>query len=154
MRFNIFCMICLLGCVICVFSFVFFFKQKTAYEMRISDWSSDVCSSDLAGAQEVGADALLQIARLADIQQIVGSAVHAIDARLRRQLGQKTAMVKAFGHRRVRIVDAMVLRRAGPKACSGGWGKKPPPYGCDQGWWWLDRHPTGGGARWEKPPRG
>src|SRR3546814_19030302 len=31
-----------------VFSFLFlFFKQKTAYEMRISDWSSDVCSSDL-----------------------------------------------------------------------------------------------------------
>src|SRR3546814_8831979 len=30
---------------------VFFFKQKTAYEMRISDWSSDVCSSDL-GARE------------------------------------------------------------------------------------------------------
>src|SRR3546814_9801549 len=28
----------------------FFFKQKTAYEMRISDWSSDVCSSDLRGA--------------------------------------------------------------------------------------------------------
>src|SRR3546814_8334009 len=31
---------------LCVF---FFFKQKTAYEMRISDWSSDVCSSDLIG---------------------------------------------------------------------------------------------------------
>src|SRR3546814_12157165 len=30
--------------------FFFFFKQKTAYEMRISDWSSDVCSSDLDGA--------------------------------------------------------------------------------------------------------
>src|SRR3546814_15973374 len=30
-----------------VFFFFFFFKQKTAYEMRISDWSSDVCSSDL-----------------------------------------------------------------------------------------------------------
>src|SRR3546814_3857525 len=30
-----------------LFFFVFFFKQKTAYEMRISDWSSDVCSSDL-----------------------------------------------------------------------------------------------------------
>src|SRR3546814_1293572 len=30
-----------------LFVFVFFFKQKTAYEMRISDWSSDVCSSDL-----------------------------------------------------------------------------------------------------------
>src|SRR3546814_1149570 len=31
-------------CVLCVFVF----KQKTAYEMRISDWSSDVCSSDLS----------------------------------------------------------------------------------------------------------
>src|SRR3546814_3221864 len=31
-----------------MFVFFFFFKQKTAYEMRISDWSSDVCSSDLA----------------------------------------------------------------------------------------------------------
>src|SRR3546814_15654650 len=31
-----------------VFYFFFFFKQKTAYEMRISDWSSDVCSSDLS----------------------------------------------------------------------------------------------------------
>src|SRR3546814_6498122 len=30
------------------FLFFFFFKQKTAYEMRISDWSSDVCSSDLS----------------------------------------------------------------------------------------------------------
>src|SRR3546814_5139061 len=30
-----------------LFFFIFFFKQKTAYEMRISDWSSDVCSSDL-----------------------------------------------------------------------------------------------------------
>src|SRR3546814_3704557 len=31
----------------CDFVSFFFFKQKTAYEMRISDWSSDVCSSDL-----------------------------------------------------------------------------------------------------------
>src|SRR3546814_15981768 len=30
-----------------MFVFFFFFKQKTAYELRISDWSSDVCSSDL-----------------------------------------------------------------------------------------------------------
>src|SRR3546814_4343265 len=30
-----------------LFFYIFFFKQKTAYEMRISDWSSDVCSSDL-----------------------------------------------------------------------------------------------------------
>src|SRR3546814_1903135 len=31
----------------------FFFKQKTAYEMRISDWSSDVCSSDLRNLQQI-----------------------------------------------------------------------------------------------------
>src|SRR3546814_4171841 len=36
-----------------VFCFLFF-KQKTAYEMRISDWSSDVCSSDLLGDVERG----------------------------------------------------------------------------------------------------
>src|SRR3546814_18522612 len=34
--------------------FFFFFKQKTAYEMRISDWSSDVCSSDLAADRAGG----------------------------------------------------------------------------------------------------
>src|SRR3546814_10480814 len=63
---------------------VFFFKQKTAYEMRISDWSSDVCSSDLGQTQflierldrtivaidvqdlEIGAVALLQ--RLAAVR--------------------------------------------------------------------------------------
>src|SRR3546814_1112774 len=33
--------------MLCVYVLVCFFKQKTAYEMRISDWSSDVCSSDL-----------------------------------------------------------------------------------------------------------
>src|SRR3546814_2194741 len=38
------------------FSCFFFFKQKTAYEMRISDWSSDVCSSDLLGVLVAGAD--------------------------------------------------------------------------------------------------
>src|SRR3546814_1550231 len=40
-------------------SFVFFFKQKTAYEMRISDWSSDVCSSDLGAS--AAAVAILQL---------------------------------------------------------------------------------------------
>src|SRR3546814_10373006 len=38
--------------LVVVFGFlVFFLKQKTAYEMRISDWSSDVCSSDLTTAR-------------------------------------------------------------------------------------------------------
>src|SRR3546814_6505509 len=45
----------LLMCVWCECSWeFFFFKQKTAYEMRISDWSSDVCSSDLRNADPPG----------------------------------------------------------------------------------------------------
>src|SRR3546814_2536184 len=39
------CVLCLV--LVLLYMFFFFFKQKTAYEMRISDWSSDVCSSDL-----------------------------------------------------------------------------------------------------------
>src|SRR3546814_5571748 len=35
--------------MMCLFLYFFFFKQKTAYELRISDWSSDVCPSDLNG---------------------------------------------------------------------------------------------------------
>src|SRR3546814_7517954 len=41
---------------------VFFFKQKTAYEMRISDWSSDVCSSDLLAATGCHVALLNQVA--------------------------------------------------------------------------------------------
>src|SRR3546814_8209867 len=37
-----------------MFMYLFFFKQKTAYEMRISDWSSDVCSSDLRVSTDNG----------------------------------------------------------------------------------------------------
>src|SRR3546814_2098401 len=44
------CLDLYLFCAVFVF---FFFKQKTAYEMRISDWSSDVCSSDLLFQQVV-----------------------------------------------------------------------------------------------------
>src|SRR3546814_4558394 len=45
-------MMCVVLCVFCMLLFMkmwffFFCKQKTAYEMRISDWSSDVCASDL-----------------------------------------------------------------------------------------------------------
>src|SRR3546814_8590912 len=47
--------------------FFFFFKQKTAYEMRISDWSSDVCSSDLA----IVASASAQTEHIAAFQMTV-----------------------------------------------------------------------------------
>src|SRR3546814_6518648 len=45
--------------VLCFGWMIFFFKQKTAYEMRISDWSSDVCSSDLKGMNRDAFDALV-----------------------------------------------------------------------------------------------
>src|SRR3546814_6922968 len=42
--------------LVCGISFLFCFKQKTAYEMRISDWSSDVCSSDLSFPPTIAAE--------------------------------------------------------------------------------------------------
>src|SRR3546814_7069549 len=44
--------------------FIFFFKQKTAYEMRISDWSSDVCSSDLGTRYHLSSYGMLGFAIL------------------------------------------------------------------------------------------
>src|SRR3546814_8772954 len=47
----------------------FFFKQKTAYEMRISDWSSDVCSSDLIFRNEPESHLTTLVSFLADCAQ-------------------------------------------------------------------------------------
>src|SRR3546814_5516264 len=64
------------GCCLC--GVLFFFKQKTAYEMRISDWSSDVCSSDLPGAFVGEIGALLATARTADVVAAEDSVVRTI----------------------------------------------------------------------------
>src|SRR3546814_7144876 len=53
---------------------LFFFKQKTAYEMRISDWSSDVCSSDLAQPQPVPQKAVAPPVAAAPPQQVAAVA--------------------------------------------------------------------------------
>src|SRR3546814_20602362 len=60
---------------------MFFFKQKTAYEMRISDWSSDVCSSDLVHGhrtdiQPISADHGHGQTRNADIEDRHGSSIN------------------------------------------------------------------------------
>src|SRR3546814_5548833 len=52
--------------------FFFFFKQKTAYEMRISDWSSDVCSSDLDADGAVVVEPMLE-----SIRAHIAGAIHA-----------------------------------------------------------------------------
>src|SRR3546814_5657745 len=85
---------------------VFFFKQKTAYEMRISDWSSDVCSSELQGVQAalhkayednlLRGRALIAARRLVEVRKRSGKA-----AKLNKLVGKNAAttpegLVKAF----------------------------------------------------------
>src|SRR3546814_2947260 len=62
-------------CLVDIFCF-FFFMQKTAYEMRISDWSSDVCSSDLTAHRDevVGR---IDGHRIAVLPQVIGIALAA-----------------------------------------------------------------------------
>src|SRR3546814_7347594 len=70
----------------CLFYVFFFFKQKTAYEMRISDWSSDVCSSDLFFEEDIirsrADNVLLEEGELqsvhVDEQRFVGDVVFAM----------------------------------------------------------------------------
>src|SRR3546814_17816420 len=59
-----------MGVCVCIF---FFFKQKTAYEMRISDWSSDVCSSDLRRFR--------RSTRRAAVASAIGGPVHRVGRR-------------------------------------------------------------------------
>src|SRR3546814_14666324 len=68
----------------------FFFKQKTAYEMRISDWSSDVCSSDLDVAQ-IGCG--LEMPFAAAFRQF-----HAAPRIAFAKAGKQARYVAAFGH--------------------------------------------------------
>src|SRR3546814_4637594 len=85
--------------LVCLF---FFFKQKTAYEMRISDWSSDVCSSDLLallvalGGALYGAllwllerDTLLEVIRLVRRRQAPAVEAPAQDRSEERRVGKE-----------------------------------------------------------------
>src|SRR3546814_3723260 len=101
--------------------FFFFFKQKTAYEMRISDWSSDVCSSDLHG------DLLLAqprpVAEHRWYPQLVGQVREGVDDCTRRRCsgGRRLGRGTGRSHRVERRVTDGVLprseeRRVG-KAC-------------------------------------
>src|SRR3546814_2241088 len=62
--------------------YLFFFKQKTAYEMRISDWSSDVCSSDLDRG-DVMSVALPHVRGPGFAASAAGIAIHGKAGRLR-----------------------------------------------------------------------
>src|SRR3546814_11301827 len=68
---------------------LFFFKQKTAYEMRISDWSSDVCSSDLSWTPKVEAT-LVKNDKFYDADNV------AIDKVIYYAMEERTAMQQRF----------------------------------------------------------
>src|SRR3546814_3639385 len=54
---------------------VFFFKQKTAYEMRISDWSSDVCSSDLDCTRDNRRGQMARVAGFRSIRLLLATGI-------------------------------------------------------------------------------
>src|SRR3546814_4637472 len=101
---------CYLFYVYVLFYFFFFFKQKTAYEMRISDWSSDVCSSDLRHGELTLAEAIISPGSILvgttasglDLRERHGVNVLAVarqGQRLRQRLGKKLG--RASGRERV-----------------------------------------------------
>src|SRR3546814_6769967 len=84
----------------------FFFKQKTAYEMRISDWSSDVCSSDLHEAELRLRAAEANLERLDDV---IGALEEQLKA-LKRQARQASRYRNLNDH--IRRAEAIEIGRA------------------------------------------
>src|SRR3546814_9386301 len=80
----------------------FFFKQKTAYDVRISDWSSDVCSSDL-GHEELGLGAVVdgadpQLVLNEDIVRDLAPSPNYLHAEMQRQLAEITRRREMYMH--------------------------------------------------------
>src|SRR3546814_3108604 len=111
----------------------FFFKQKTAYEMRISDWSSDVCSSDLAhcAAKKASSVCLAALSDVADgagvaaCRQAAGAA--AISAASSRCLNMEGSPEWKSGSLARGVVDAGVPKvgRLRPDRSTCGSGRGP-----------------------------
>src|SRR3546814_8882462 len=113
---------CHLEVVICLFVF-FFFKQKTAYEMRISDWSSDVCSSDLVE--------LSALAVATDPQSMERFKTLSADrTAMIKQRDQEIKRVKALGlhemteEERAQRSEERRVGKEGVRTCSSRWSPK------------------------------
>src|SRR3546814_5579877 len=76
---------------------LFFFKQKTAYEMRISDWSSDVCSSDLLSTHPKAKEAVTDVEGRVKMLQLTsyrtGATTINFKPRLCKQTGDRKSVV-------------------------------------------------------------
>src|SRR3546814_13499661 len=100
---------CMCNFVCCfVLFFFFFFKQKTAYEMRISDWSSDVCSSDLGQRIQLNAVRMLRRPFSCDGEggkighkKFLGDAKQTV-CRDRKRLGHREKPAKPLQYKRCR----------------------------------------------------
>src|SRR3546814_9905897 len=88
-----------------VSGFLFFFKQKTAYEMRISDWSSDVCSSDLAWRIAAG---VVSIGSAPQAHRPAAATV--VSSAASRRIGALLDEVPAHEADRVGLLDAEIGR--------------------------------------------
>src|SRR3546814_969284 len=93
-------------CLSLIFSlYVFFFKQKTAYEMRISDWSSDVCSSDLL----VVTDTWVSMGQDHAHNKIAAMASYRVDERLMTGAKGDAIFLHCLpAHRGDEVVDAVI----------------------------------------------
>src|SRR3546814_10963867 len=83
---------------------VFFFKQQTAYEMRIRDWSSDVCSSDLTGDHQMAEPGRQAVAGIVLHRALFGGGAK----RFRNALGS-VIVVGRKGHADMAIVENRVV---------------------------------------------
>src|SRR3546814_11227917 len=96
---------------------VFFFKQKTAYEMRISDWSSDVCSSDLMHPVALAARELADLLLLVGAAEVegadIGAALHLALTEVDLRLALADLLPnRLVGRQRIaRLVDIAELHR-------------------------------------------
>src|SRR3546814_2724046 len=107
--------------------FFFFLKQKTAYEMRISDWSSDVCSSDLIANSEIfrqrDLNRLAVRKRLVDVELIdreivlegtgVGDLDHLARSRLKLlgKIGRASCRERVCQYVSISVVDVALKRK-------------------------------------------
>src|SRR3546814_2127459 len=88
----------------------FFFKQKTAYEMRISDWSSDVCSSDL----QIIKPLMVEVCRI----EIIDTGIHCFTRQVRIHGYVLTQRHAAEAHRAYPKVRRSEERRVGKECVS------------------------------------
>src|SRR3546814_445072 len=97
-----------------VFEFfvIFFFKQKTAYDMRISDWSSDVCSSDLQTDWLDSLSASRSAAALADAENALEWAIEGLVAQFIDHYGQEIRLSRIDFPREIqrRLLLRMISR--------------------------------------------